>query len=75
MLGHGNVRGIDLDLFDPHLPEVQAEAAKIRRSGVLTFVFVGRLVRDKGINELVNAFERLKKECPDIRLLLVGLQE
>lgn len=75
VLGYGNVRGIDLDLFDPQLPEVQAEAAKIRRLGVLTFVFVGRLVRDKGINELVNAFARLKKECPDIRLLLVGPQE
>lgn len=36
------------------------------------FIFVGRLVRDKGINELVAAFDRLHAEDPDVRLLLVG---
>lgn len=75
VLGHGNVRGIDLAYYDPELPEVQAEAAKIRRPGVFTFVFVGRLVGDKGINELVEAFGRLNKEYPDTRLILVGRQE
>lgn len=75
VLGHGNVRGIDLAHYNPELPEVQAEAAKIRKPDTFTFVFVGRLVRDKGINELIAAFERLKKEYPNIRLLLVGRQE
>ena len=75
VLGHGNVRGIDLDYYNPELPEVQADAAKIRKPGVFTFVFVGRLVGDKGINELVEAFERLNTEYPETRLLLVGRQE
>lgn len=75
VLGHGNVRGIDLAHYNPGLPEVQTGAAKIRKPGIFTFVFVGRLVRDKGINELVDAFERLKKEYPATRLLLVGRQE
>lgn len=75
VLGHGNVRGIDLAHYNPELPEVQAEAAKIRKPGIFTFVFIGRLVRDKGINELVEAFERLNKEYPKTRLLLVGPQE
>lgn len=75
VLGHGNIRGIDLDHYNPQLPEVQAEAAKIRKPGLFTFVFVGRLVRDKGINELVDAFERLNNEYPDTRLLLVGPKE
>lgn len=75
VLGHGNVRGIDLDHYNPELPEVQAEAAKIRKPGIFTFVFIGRLVRDKGINELVEAFEWLNKEYPNTRLLLVGRQE
>lgn len=75
VLGHGNVRGIDLDHYNPGLPEVQAEAAKIRKPGIFTFVFVGRLVRDKGINELVEAFERLNREYPKTRLLLIGRQE
>ena len=75
VLGHGNVRGIDLAHYNPELPEVQAEAAKIRKPGIFTFVFIGRLVRDKGINELVEAFERVNKEYPDTRLILVGRQE
>ncbi len=75
VLGHGNVRGIDLDHNNPELPEVQADVAKIRKPGIFTFVFVGRLVRDKGINELIEAFERLNKEYTNTRLILVGPQE
>lgn len=75
VLGHGNVRGIDLRHYDPRLPEVKAEAAKIRKEDLFSFVFVGRIVGDKGINELTDAFERLKKEIPAIRLLLVGKYE
>ena len=75
VLGHGNVRGIDLTHYDPRLPEVRERAAGIRRPGVFTFVFVGRLVRDKGINELVEAFRRLSAEYRQARLLLVGPQE
>ena len=36
---------------------------------------VGRLVRDKGINELVGAFAKLNKEYTKTRLLLVGRRE
>ncbi len=75
VLGHGNVRGIDLERFDPSLPEVRDAAAKIRKEGVFTFIFIGRLVRDKGINELVSAFTELNREIPDTRLILVGEQE
>lgn len=75
VLGHGNIRGIDLEHYNPALAQVQAEASKIRKPGIFTFVFIGRLVRDKGINELVEAFARLNKEYHDTRLLLVGRQE
>lgn len=74
VLGHGNVRGIDLDHYD-RTPEVMAAAAGIRRKGIFTFIFVGRLVGDKGINELVDAFSRLNKEIPATRLILVGGKE
>ena len=72
VLGHGNVRGIDLTHYDPTLADVESEAKKIRQSDRLTFVFVGRLVGDKGINELIEAFSRLHEERPFVRLLLVG---
>lgn len=75
VLGHGNVRGIDLEHYNPYLPDVQVKAAKIRKEGTFTFIFIGRLVRDKGINELVNAFSRLNSHYPHTRILLVGAYE
>ena len=74
VLGYGNVRGVDMQRFSMR-PEIIESAAKICKNGVFTFLFVGRIVRDKGINELVNAFQRLNLEFPDTRLLLVGAYE
>ena len=71
VLGYGNVRGIDLNHYR-RSPEVIAAAQSISRSDVFTFVFVGRVVRDKGINELVEAFVRLHQAEPATRLILVG---
>lgn len=67
VLGYGNVKGVDLDYWKRKSAAVESQ--------VLTFVFVGRVVREKGINELVAAFVRLNMEYPDIRLLLVGPYE
>lgn len=74
VLGHGNVRGIDLSHYDRTI-EVMDAATKIRREGIFTFIFIGRIVRDKGINELVEAFKRLNSAYRDTRLLLVGSME
>ena len=74
VLGYGNVRGIDLKHYS-RTPEVLAEAERLRRPDTFTFVFVGRLVGDKGINELVAAFTRLHSELPHTRLVLVGPEE
>jgi glycosyltransferase involved in cell wall biosynthesis len=74
VLGYGNVRGVDMDAFSRR-PEVMAEATKLRRDDLFTFIFVGRIVGDKGINELVQAFVRLLKVKQNVRLLLVGNYE
>lgn len=74
VLGYGNVRGIDLVRYD-RTAEVEESASKIRKEGVVTFVAVGRLVGDKGVNEIVDAFVRLNKENPSTRLILVGPEE
>lgn len=71
VLGHGNCQGIDLTKFS-RTPEVMAQADALRRDGKFTFIAVGRIVGDKGINELVSAFVRLNREMPQTRLLLVG---
>ena len=76
VLGFGNVRGIDLDYY-ALTPSVKEQAGDIRKrlgiaDGAFTFVFVGRIVRDKGIHELIAAFCRLCHEREDVYLLLVG---
>ena len=53
-------------------PDVLEKAEIIRDKGVFSFLFVGRIARDKGIEELVSAFVQLYQETPNIRLLLVG---
>lgn len=70
VLGYGNVKGVDMERFNPaRFLWVKKDESKFR------FIFVGRLVGDKGINELVDAFLRLNKECPNTRLTLVGQYE
>lgn len=74
VLGHGNCQGIDLNRFN-RTGEVMAEANRIIVKDRFTFIAVGRLVGDKGINELVESFKKLNKEYPNTRLLLVGRYE
>lgn len=77
VLGYGNVRGVDLDYWKRSGGSRTEGWLSERREKKepFTFVFVGRIVRDKGVNELVNAFSRLNKNYPDTRLLLVGPAE
>lgn len=71
IIGNGNINGIDLEFFD-RTPEVMEQAEKYRKEEVVTFCFVGRIVRDKGMNELVAAFQRMHQAYPNTRLVLVG---
>ena len=68
VLGYGNVKGIDMERY-------QQDGHTTKDWHGFTFVFVGRIVRDKGINELVSAFDRLHQQYNDIRLVLVGPRE
>lgn len=74
VLGYGNVRGIDMKRFCKR-PEVIAKAKTLSKNDIFTYVFVGRLVKDKGINELVEAFSLLYNNYPNVRLFLVGKYE
>lgn len=75
-LHNGNINGIDLAHYDKSaipislLSQTKSETSFSEES--FTFIFVGRIVKDKGICELVEAFTRLQQEHPDARLLLVG---
>ena len=75
VLGEGSSNGIDTTYFDPKL--YAGENLRIKGDlGIpehdFTFIFIGRLVKEKGINELVRAFVELQKKDSNCSLLLVG---
>lgn len=74
VLGFGNVRGIDLKKFS-RSDEVMAISENLQEKDIFSFLFVGRIVRDKGINELIEAFSKLNRKYPATRLILVGEYE
>ena len=79
VLANGSSNGIDLNYFNPELYS-EADKQTLRNdlkisNNDFVFSFVGRLVSDKGINELVNAFVRLQKNYNNIKLLLIGNEE
>lgn len=71
VLGFGNVMGVDTKRFDA------TRFADIEKpnDGVFRFVFVGRIVGDKGINELVEAFTQLHEKYENTKLTLIGRYE
>lgn len=76
VLGNGSSNGIDTEFFKL-TPVINLSAQKLKEQLAISdknfvYLFVGRLVRDKGIEELVNAFSLLRKKYEHIKLLLVG---
>ena len=79
VLANGNVNGINDDYFDPsyYNCEKKMEIRKklrINRDDFI-FLFVGRLVSDKGINELIISFMEITKSYENVKLLLIGPYE
>lgn len=64
VLANGNVNGISSSYFNPQLFTNTQNAALKQQLGIsvddFVYIFVGRLVSDKGINELVQAFKQLQ---------------
>lgn len=78
VIGSGGTIGIDLKEFDvslktKHKQIVLEQYPQLKDK--LVFSFVGRLNRDKGVFELLEAFQRLCSERYDIALLQIGDME
>lgn len=78
VIGQGSSNGIDTSFFS-RSEEVIASAQQIRQTHQLApddfvFAFVGRIVRDKGIGEIVYAMRKVSAAFPSrkIKLILVG---
>jgi glycosyltransferase involved in cell wall biosynthesis len=79
IIGYGSSNGIDLRRYsrtalDPgKLEEIKKQ---VQFNPALVYLLtVGRIVKDKGIDELLKAFSTIHRERNDIRLVLVGTFE
>ncbi|WP_375747592.1 glycosyltransferase family 4 protein [Empedobacter falsenii] len=74
VIGNGSSNGIDTSFFSKTTISIDQQNQLKQKLQIaandFVFVFVGRLVGDKGINELVEAFSKL--QTPNAKLLLVG---
>ena len=77
MLGRGSVNGVDLERFRPATAEVRraARADYLIDSRATVFGFVGRVVADKGISTLIEAFDTLPESLPAVLLMVGDLEE
>lgn len=79
VLGHGSSNGIDLDFFSKSQVLIQqAQKLKIKsqwKEEGWIWIFVGRVVKDKGISELLTAFKEIHSFFPNDQLWLVGNME
>lgn len=78
VIWNGSASGVNLEKFDISLKP--SWRMKIREkyaipNDAIVFGFVGRITRDKGINELLAAFKTVLEEIPDAYLVIVGNAE
>lgn len=79
VLAHGTCNGIDIERFSKQKVNADASNTLKRqfciREGDFVIGFAGRLVRDKGIIELVRAYQEIRKQYQNVKLMLVGMLE
>jgi glycosyltransferase involved in cell wall biosynthesis len=79
VLGKGSSNGINTDHFSINDSMLQAalnlkNQAKLSSNGWV-WIFVGRIVKDKGIAELLDAFTELSQHFPEDQFWMVGAPE
>ncbi len=79
VIGNGSSNGINTVHYDTNHVSEQQQSELREKLGIaeddIVFIFIGRIVKDKGINELVKAFDTLSKKNAQCKLLLVGPRE
>lgn len=76
VLGNGSICGVDPERFAPNASTRKRIRCRfqIPDEGVV-ILYLGRLKRDKGVDDLCAAFEILADSNPNVHLLLVGPDE
>ena len=76
VLGNGSICGVDVSKYNP-TPEVRSSVRQELgySDEAVVYVFLGRLKREKGIREILSAFNKIVVECSNAKLLLLGPDE
>lgn len=73
---YGSANGINVNRYDPEkIDTTQVKETYRLKEDDYVVSFVGRIVKDKGVEELVDAFIKLKQKKIPIKLLLIGGRE
>ena len=76
IIHNGSINGVDCDYFSPENNQIDCIKKDYSLTGnEYVFGFIGRIVSDKGINELVASFIKINEIYPDTKLFLVGPYE
>jgi glycosyltransferase involved in cell wall biosynthesis len=75
VIGQGSINGVDTEYFQNNKTTLEQEIIRKKyqiEKDDFAITFVGRIVKDKGIDELIEAFIQLLSEYNNLKLLLVG---
>lgn len=79
VIGSGSCNGIDLSQFNPEAYTAEQKRTLRAQYGIapdeFVFISMGRIVKDKGVNEMIHAFTRYRKENSKARLMMLGAFE
>ncbi len=78
VIWNGSACGVNLQKFDIGNKSLYREEIRFKYdipAKAFVFGFVGRITRDKGVNELLCAFKKLSQNNPNMYLLMVGPSE
>ncbi len=76
VLANGSISGVDVNRFCPSETDRLKEREEIGiKPNQVVFTFLGRLKKDKGIYEILSAFNRMADDNKDVYLLLFGNDE
>ena len=65
LIANGNINGVDINYYS-RTQEIEKQSLNLKYDGYITFCFIGRIVKDKGIHELLTAF------CKLVKLYILG---
>lgn len=71
LIANGNINGVDINYYS-RTQEIEKQSLNLKYDGYITFCFIGRIVKDKGIHELLTAFCNIHSQNKLVKLYILG---